>query len=162
VLDPGTYDVTVGALTAIAAFHVPKPAPAMVNEAFYERVLLPVFWSGPGAFGAQWETEATLYNANEYPITAAHVTIFSVGCPFLCDVRPRADATTTVMAGSSTTAGVVEELPRQATAKIDFGLVIRDTSRADKDLGTEIPVVRDAQLTVTNNETQHVTVLSPQ
>ena len=150
VLDPGTYDVTIIGpgvpLTAIAAFHVPKPAPAMVNEAFYERVLLPVYWSGAGAFGAQWETEATLYNGNEYVLTAAHSTIFSVFCPFLCDVRPRANATATVKAGSSTTAGVVEELSRQATAKIDFGLVIRDTSRADKDLGTEIPVVRDAQL----------------
>jgi hypothetical protein len=148
-LAPGTYDVTIERsgvpLTAIAAFHVPKPAPAMVNEAFYERVLLPVFWSGPGAFGAQWETEATLHNANEYAITSAHTTLFFFFCPFLCDTRPPANTTLTVKANSSTIAGIVEELPRQATAKIDFGLVIRDTSRADQDLGTEIPVVRDAQ-----------------
>lgn len=151
LLAPGTYDVTIERpgvpLTAIAAFHVPKAAPAMVNESFYARVLLPVFWSGPGAFGAQWQSEATAWNGNEYPLTPAHATIFHIQCPITtCDSRVPGNSTATVNADGSTVTGVVEELPRQATAKSDFGLVIRDTSRADKDLGTEIPVVRDSQL----------------
>jgi hypothetical protein len=151
LLAPGTYDVTIERagvpVTAIAAYHVPKPAPFRVNEAFYERVLLPVFWSGPGAFGARWETNATLYNGNEYVLTPAHTTVVHIHCPVTtCDSRVPGNADATVTADGSTVAGVVEELPRQATAKIDFGLTIRDRSRDDRDLGAEVPVVRESDL----------------
>jgi hypothetical protein len=146
---PGTFDVTIEkpavTLRATAAYHVPKAAG--LNEAFYERVLLPVFWSGPGAFGAQWQTTASLYNANEYTITAAHSSVLHSVCVIAnCDPRPLPNSTTTASADSSLTAGVVEELPRQAMEKIDLGLAIRDTSRSAQDLGTEIPVVRQPRL----------------
>jgi hypothetical protein len=149
---PGTFDVTIEkpavTLRATAAYHVPKTVPpAALNEAFYERALLPVFWSGPGAFGAQWQSTASLYNGNEYTLTAAHSTVFHFDCAITtCDSRPIANSTTTVTADSSQTAGVVEELPHQAMAKIDFGLTIHDFSRSAQDLGTEIPVVRQSSL----------------
>lgn len=146
---PGTFDVTIEkpavTLRATAAYHVPKAAG--LNEAFYERVLLPVFWSGPGAFGAQWQTTASLYNANEYTITAAHSSVLYSVCVIAnCDPRPLPNSTTTAPSDSSRTAGVVEELPRQAMEKIDLGLAIRDFSRSAQDLGTEIPVVRQSNL----------------
>jgi hypothetical protein len=146
---PGTFDVTIEkpavTLRATAAYHVPKPTG--LNEAFYERTLLPVFWSGPGAFGAQWQTTASLYNANEYTLTSAHSSVLHSVCVIAnCDPRPLPNSTTTASADSSLIAGVVEELSRQAMEKIDLGLIIRDTSRSAQDLGTEIPVVRQPQL----------------
>lgn len=140
---PGTFDVTVTkqdgtTLRATAAYNVPRPNPIHADHAFYERVLLPVFWSGPGAYGAQWVTTATLYNGTEYTVTPAYTSVFAP--------RPAAKSTVVVAAGASSPAGVVEELPRQAMANVDLGLNVHDTSRDAQDLGTEIPVVHESQL----------------
>lgn len=141
-LAPGIFEVTVekpgGTLRATAAYAMPDPANGDIPAAFYERVLLPVFWSGAGAFGAQWRTTTTLYNGAEYALTPAYTSVFAP--------RPGPNGTVVLTAGSSSPAGAVEELPRQAMADIDLGLKIRDTSRDAHDLGTEIPVVRESQL----------------
>ena len=148
---PGTFDVTVTkqngtTLRATAAYNVPTPNPIHANRAFYERVLLPVFWSGPGAFGAQWVTTATLYNGTEYTVTPAYTSVFLISCFPVCERRPLPKATVSMTAGSTLPAGYVEELPRQAMTNIDLGLNVRDTSRSAQDLGTEIPVVHESQL----------------
>ena len=141
-LPPGTYDVIVDKtpepLRATAAYHVPKPVPASHNPAFYERILFPAFWSGNGAFGAKWRSQATMYNGNNFinPPPPGDPTIFTF-----------APLTTSVaIAGSLMPNGTIEILPRQANAHVDYGLNVRDVSRDPLDLGTEIPVVRESQL----------------
>ena len=139
---PGTYDVIVDKLPdplrATAAFHVPKPNPPTIrNPAFYERVLFPTFWSGTGGFGAQWQSQATLHNGNDFAVTPPDASIFT---------NLGAGATSVATADASRPNGLVEVLPRQANANVDFGLNVRDLSRDAQDLGTEIPVVRESQL----------------
>jgi hypothetical protein len=139
MLAPGTYDVTVEkpgqTLVATAAFHVPDLP--KYSHAYYERVLFPVFWSGGGAFGAQWRTDATLFNGSLLTITPLDSSIFLI---------PQPKQTIVATASSTTPNGVLEVLPRQATATINFGLNVRDLSRDAQDLGTEIPVIRESQL----------------
>ena len=91
-------------------------------------------------------TTATLYNGTEYTVTPAFNSVFLISCFPICERRPTSKATVSVTAAGSTPAGVVEELPRQAMANVDLGLNVRDTSRNAQDLGTEIPVVHEAQL----------------
>jgi hypothetical protein len=138
-LGPGTYDVIVDKLPdplrATAAYHV--PAAVIRNPAFYERVLFPVFWSGAGRFGSQWQSEATLHNGNEVPIEPADPSIFT---------NLAIGTTAVATADSSRPNGLVEVLPRQTDAAVDFGLNVRDLSRDATDLGTQIPVIRESQL----------------
>lgn len=140
-LAPGTYDVIVDKLPvplrATAAYHVPATATAIRNPAFYERVLFPVFWSGAGAFGSQWQSEATLHNGNEVPLTPPDPSIFT---------NLAIGATSVATADSSRPNGLVEFLPRQTNTLVDLGLNVRDLSRDATDLGTQIPVVRESQL----------------
>ncbi|HJW92902.1 MAG TPA: hypothetical protein VJ901_04730 [Thermoanaerobaculia bacterium] len=149
-LAPGIYDVTIekpsGTLHSTAAYGMPDPESMSIPAEFYERVLLPVFWSGPGAFGAQWATNAAMYNGNEYPITPAFTSVFLSSCVPSCDRRPAANGTTSVVANANALGGVVEELPRQAMPRLDLALNIRDTSRDAQDLGSQVPVVRESDL----------------
>lgn len=143
-LAPGTYDVSIARTTssvrAIAALHIGPP-----DEAFYERVLIPVFFSGPGAFGSDWRTAATLYNGTTFAWIAPQPSIFMAPCFPPCDVAPRPHETV-IASGPSSPAGVVEWAPRQSIAVSDFGLRVIDLSRSAQDLGTEVPVVREADL----------------
>jgi hypothetical protein len=143
-LQPGTYDVTIARtnsiLRATAAFHLGPP-----DEAFYERVLFPVFFSGPGAFGSDWRTDLTLYNGAPFPWFAPPPTIFAAACFPECDMAPQSRASV-IASGPSLPAGVVEWAPRQSAAVSDFGLRVVDVSRSAQDLGTEVPVVREDDL----------------
>ncbi|HWS71992.1 MAG TPA: IPT/TIG domain-containing protein, partial [Thermoanaerobaculia bacterium] len=143
-LPPGTYDVTIARTTSVlratAALHIGPP-----DEGFYERVLLPVFFSGPGAFGSDWRTSATLYNGASFPWSVPQPTIFTTACFPECDVRPQSRASV-IASGPSFPAGVVEWAPRQSAAVSDFGLRVIDVSRSAQDLGTEVPVVREDDL----------------
>jgi hypothetical protein len=143
-LPSGVYDVTISRPSAIlratAALHVGPP-----DEAFYERVLFPVFFSGPGAFGSDWRTDASLYNGASFVWSVPAPSIFTTSCFPPCDFAPQSRASVTA-SGPSTQAGVVEWAPRQAAAVSDFGLRVVDVSRNAQDLGTEVPVVREEDL----------------
>lgn len=60
---PGAADITITldgqAFTSVAAFRYVDPE-AAPDPAVAERVLVPILYSGPGAFGSQWVTEATI------------------------------------------------------------------------------------------------------
>jgi hypothetical protein len=150
-LDPGTYDVTVthGGIsrTSTAAFRVERYGETKPDRAFYERILFPVFLGGPGSFGAQWRTDASLHNGASFPWAPSNGSIFLIGCFPICDFRPQANADVTITSSDgSTPAGLVEWAPRQAAALADFGLIVRNVSISTTDLGTEVPVVREKDL----------------
>ena len=128
----GTVDVTLegskGSGRAIAAFHYfADEAP---DAAFFERILVPVFYNGPGGFNSQWESVAALHNNNPYAVTQQ--------APF-----ETAQPGTTTFAHGSEVTGFVDFVPRQAAPNLQFSLVVRDTSRSASDLGTSVPVVRE-------------------
>jgi hypothetical protein len=150
-LEPGTYDVTVShggvSRTATAAFRVERYSEKNPDRAFYERILFPVFLGGPGSFGAQWRTDASLHNGAGFPWAPSSGSMFLVGCFPICDFRPQANADVTITSSDgSTPAGIVEWAPRQAAALADFGLIVRNLSISTTDLGSEVPVVREKDL----------------
>ncbi|HEX8155165.1 MAG TPA: IPT/TIG domain-containing protein, partial [Thermoanaerobaculia bacterium] len=127
-----------------AAYHFfDYTAPA--HEAFFEPVLLPVLFKGPGAFGSQWDVEATIRNANEYPLSTPHASWFDVLCMPVCEQRTPAN-TTRRSQKSNAPYGAIELIPRQAAPLVSYGLLIRDLSRQSEALGTEVPVVREHEL----------------
>ena len=102
---------------------------------FFERVLIPVIFNGPGAFGSHWVTELSLVNANSYPIE-----------PWRPIAGRTAIASQPVVFGSEDAPnGVFLVVPRQSTPGLTFHAAVRDTSRADSEWATQIPVVRETQ-----------------
>ncbi len=117
------------------------PLPTM-----FERVLVPVWSFGDGAFGSKWTTEITMWNPNLYgfePYGRAPV-------PFI-DRR----STTALSFGATRSGGVLFFPPRGVSPSPRFGSLVRDTSRQADDWGTEVRVVResdfrDAELSLLN------------
>jgi hypothetical protein len=157
---PGTVDVTV---------HVPGRESSRNPGAFtftprgqdaYEQVLFPVYIDGTvnGAHGSQWTASLWIRNSGSEAVTLAPWPCLAEVCP------PVFPLTTTLGSGAS-----IHNLPAQFTApsanparllyvgrsgasEVDFGLRVRDISRDDENFGTEIPVVREAELlTQTSN-----------
>ncbi len=140
--DPGPVDVESGALRSTAAFYY-LPSDKAPDPAFYEPMLFPVAFSGPGAFGSDWTTQIYLRNENEYPLPFLPLDVFNLGCRlFECHSFPPAHGTTTSGAFNAPN-GVVVFVPRQGAPKVHFGVLVRDLSRQAQSLGTGIPVVRE-------------------
>ena len=113
-------------------YYDPQAAP---SAKFFERVLIPVVFNGPGAFGSNWVTELSLVNANSYPIEPWHPIAGQTSI-----------ASKPVVFGSeSAPNGIFLIVPRQAAASLTFHAAVRDTSRADREWATEIPVVRETE-----------------
>jgi len=146
--DPGVVDVVVqgdaGTFTRTAALNYFAWTGAY-DPAFFERVLVPVFFSGPGAFDSQWRTELAVHNGNPFTLMQGSDGLFMTPCMPVCDVR-LAGGASQVVNGSNIATGVVQFLPRQATPQLDFSLLVRDVSRDATDFGTSVPVVREAEM----------------
>ena len=140
---PGTVNVSVGPVSSVAAFHFFDPN-GQRDSAFFEPVMYPVVFNGRGPFGAQWDTELTLHNNNDYFITAPG-TIFTTFCFPGCEPRPTPNASILVL-GQNRPDGRIEFFPRQAMPRLNFNIVVRDLSKGDLNLGTEVPVVREDDL----------------
>jgi hypothetical protein len=126
--------------SATALFLVSPDAPH--DAAFFERVLLPVVYSGSGLLGSQWTTEAVVENARSGPLPLFVLT----GDPFFC---PIPEGCRILFAATRETAplrwpwptGVFVYAARPNSLR--FNILIRDLSRQSEALGTEIPVVRE-------------------
>lgn len=140
---PGTVNVTIGPLSSTAAFHFYDPNGER-DLAFFEPVLYPVIFHGPGPFGANWDTEMTLHNNNDYFISAPG-TIFTTFCFPGCEPRPTPNASIIVL-GQNRPDGRIEFFPRQAMPRLNFNIAVRDLSKGDQNLGTEVPVLREDDL----------------
>jgi hypothetical protein len=113
-------------------YYDPQAAP---SAKFFERVLIPVVFHGPGAFGSNWVTELSLVNANSYVVE-----------PWRPIAGQTAIASKPVIFGSENAPnGLFLVVPRQATGGLTFHAAVRDTSRADSEWATQIPVVHETQ-----------------
>ena len=110
-------------------------------------VLVPVFFAGPGALGSFWNTQLTILNNSDKPLT-------SIPYSFLCPIPEGCPAAIPARASVAFAAGApncpacfpfstgffynvrTNELPQAV-----FALRIFDQSQATADYGTEIPVV---------------------
>lgn len=143
-LPDGPTDVTVGGKTAVAAFDVTTGG--VLDPAFFAPVLIPVFFSGPGANGSQWRTELTVSNRNDYPVVNDSGLFGApcgiVNCP---DTRLQAGAIG-IAVGQNDSEGKLIEFDRAALPNVFLDARVRDLSRETQDLGAELPVVLEKDL----------------
>lgn len=124
------------------AFRYVDPAAPPSGKVF-EKILLPVIFNGPGAFGSNWVTEIALRNVNDYGVEpwrpVGGSSVFVASKPLL-------------FGSGNAPAGLFVIVPRQAASRLAFHASVRDTSRADSEWATEIPVVRENQFSTAGVE----------
>lgn len=129
---------TDGLLTAPFALTYLDPA-APADPSVFERVLLPIVYNGPGAFGSQWVTETNLESRSltfDWFHDFERAACKDGGCstpPQLSDFRDHP-------------AGLMVTVPRRQSQYVTFSMRVRDTSRSDRSWGAEVPIVREADL----------------
>ena len=129
LITPGRTSDTVNGI------HYVDPA-ATPEESLYERVLIPVLFRGPGAFGSQWETEAVMTN----------VSVSALGVLPNVSAALRPNTSLWTLFGDRPT-GLLLFVPRGSDAR--FANHIRDVSRDATQWGTEVPVVRESDTKAT-------------
>jgi hypothetical protein len=116
------------------AFTYYDPAAAPMPQLF-EKILIPVFYNGPGVAGSSWATEVAVRNEYPYAITPWRT---SESLPsFAPDKAYR-------IGFDAAPSGVFITVPRGSAAGLHFNAMIRDTSRALQAWGTELPVARES------------------
>ena len=124
-----TYDI-VNAVQYVDPAAAPDPS-------LYERVLLPVLYQGPGAFGSQWQTDVVMRNFSQFRVQA----LPNAAAP-QPPVPPGA-AVSLASAFGNRPSGVLLFVPRGSN--VGFTSHIRDVSRDATQWGTEMPVVRESE-----------------
>lgn len=137
---PGVYDaeVRVDGRVYTAKFAVRYADPAAAPDpAEYERVLIPVLYEGPGAFGSHWTVDTVMINVSPNDFLA----VAEVAAPM---PRLAAGATSPNLLTifGVRPVGLVLFVPRGQDVR--FGNVIRDVSREASQWGTEVPVARES------------------
>lgn len=140
----GPADVTLRidgvSRTWVNAFRYADPD-AAPDRALAERILVPILYSGPGAFGSRWVTEASVVSRNPFDWHR-----FRPCSTALCGtaVGSQNPASLVTMFGQRPN-GLLLFVDRDAGAALHFGTIIRDVSR-DGTHGTEVPIVRESEL----------------
>jgi hypothetical protein len=129
------------------AFRYFDPSDAPDPIAF-DRVLFPVLFSGAGAFGSFWQTDAAIENLARGLVGEWRTYTFTpciIAVPCLGPVDPGATGylASDVRAGR----GLLYFPERRHETSLRYGLHVRDSSRSAQDLGTEIPVVTTRKTT---------------
>ena len=114
---------------------------ATPDDAVFERVLIPVFSNGPGAFGSQWATQAMLRNLSNQALRFFSDVARPAGCAAECLIGP--SGFSGLFEFGEHPRGLVLFVPRNIANDIHYGLLVRDTSRDDSAWGTELRVVRE-------------------
>jgi hypothetical protein len=135
-----TFDGTYTAEDAL----VRAPAAGVYDRSLFDRILIPVLSSGPGAFGSHWRTDVWVENANEHDVMffrspfQAGACASPLGCPV---VLPAGDEQR--LDFGQWPNGVYVFPPRGSAEHLRVNALVRDLSRQSEALGTEIPMVRE-------------------
>ncbi len=124
---------------------------AAPDPAAFDRVLFPVFFSGPGAFDSFWTTSAAIANraigfVGEWRTVTEDPSI-PCASPLPCRGPVHPGAAAYVASVFSRPQGLLYFPERRYGGLLRYALHVRDTSRSSQDLGTQIPVVTPRQLT---------------
>ncbi|HYC93159.1 MAG TPA: hypothetical protein VEO54_28400 [Thermoanaerobaculia bacterium] len=131
---PGPVNVRVGSSEIVNGVQYVDPA-AAPDPSLYERVLVPVIYNGPGAFGSQWQTDTIMRNFSRFPMES----LPDVSRP-LATLGGEAATSISERFGNRAT-GLVLFVPRGSD--LGFTSHIRDVSRDATQWGTEMPIVRE-------------------
>jgi hypothetical protein len=133
---PGAVEVTVRSGTRVMRSHAFRyyAADAPPMHALFERVLVPVYYNGEGAFGSIWHTSLTVRNSNRYPVQFWQP---------LVDLPMIAPVSSHDFAVPVAPAGFFLFIPRESASTTHFGALVRDVTREAEGWGTEIPLVRE-------------------
>jgi hypothetical protein len=115
----------------------------------YERVLVPVFFNGPGANGAQWATNVDVLNTGNAFDTAQPVVGEPLGS--ICNSERHIPQRTgeLVCPENQHAAGIILYVPRNvAYENLHISARVLDQSRANDRYGTAIPVIWEQDLLV--------------
>jgi hypothetical protein len=140
------YDVTVVSggtqTTAKAALYVFNEF-SHFDATQFERILLPIYFNGPGGHGSQWITEQVIANRRPWNIDTGHVEL-SLGMVWI----NRSLESNAYYKGASFGGplGFGLLVPRSDADDISVAIRVRDTSRVSEGFGTEIPAVREEDM----------------
>ena len=151
---PGVVDVTID---------VPGREPSRNPGAFtftprgedaWERVLLPVYVDGtvPGGHGSQWESALWIRNAADDPVQLAPWPCLTEVClpvipnPYTLNPGASIHGLPPQFTAPTANPGRLLYVSPDGAGSVRFSLRIADVSRASQNAGTELPVVRDAEL----------------
>lgn len=125
-------------VTAVNAFRFGQPF-----EGDVERVLFPVNLMARGAFGSDWATDIDV--RNDGPIAVETIPLFWVdpASPVLPIPMPLISGGRSNFGNRNRDGGDFLYTPRGLERSLSYASHVIDRSRADADLGTEVPVVRD-------------------
>jgi hypothetical protein len=137
----GAVDVTARfgdkLLTARAAVRYVDPAAAPDDSAF-ERVLVPLLYDGPGAYGSQWVTAGRMFPTETDRPLRWMVDAVSAECA----IGPCEGNDVDLTRFGNHPAGLLLFLPRDL-GHVEAKLFARDTSRESASWGAQVPVVRE-------------------
>lgn len=118
---------------------------APLDTSVFERILFPVLFQSAGAHGSAWVSEAAIANPQPWAVeTVNHV--FPFVCIFYpCGERLAPDSFISFN-GFGYPLGIALIAPRGDADGLAFSLRVRDTARSGEGYGTQVPVVREAQM----------------
>ena len=140
---PGPVDVVIrygGTTTTIRStlrYIDPAAAP---DPAVFERILVPIIFSGPGAFGSQWVTEGQIYNGGDFGFPW-FPDVAKPACSGSCELEWR--GLIPLSAFGSQPNGRILFVPRGFADQLAIGGVVRDVSREEISRGSELPIARE-------------------
>lgn len=125
------------------------------------RLLIPIAVDGQnGANGSRWKTSSYVYNSASVPV------LFTQGDPDSCGIPEGCIDTSRIPPGRGGPSnhligrpGAIVFVDRANADRLHFTTRIFDANRTEADFGTEIPVVREADLHTTTLVLPHVAVL---
>jgi len=122
----------------------------------FERVLIPVFISGPGAQGAQWETAVDLTSTADRTIDLARPVLlynYDRNCDPSCATRTlESDVAVGLARALEHPAGLILWVPREIEkTDLHASIRVRDAARNASSAGTFVPLVREDDLSSGRN-----------
>jgi hypothetical protein len=130
---PGPVDVMVqsGGQTRFVRSTLQYVDPdAPPDDGLFERVLVPVLFSTPGAFGSQWVTAGTIKNRSRTPLVWNGFSLQPLDSASLAPLGDHPN-------------GLLLFVPRAIADNVGFQTVVRNAAAEDGSWGTEVPVVRE-------------------
>jgi hypothetical protein len=124
-------------------------------DPLYERVLIPVYTSGPGAQGAQWETAVSITSTGSETVQLARPVLLYEHNRF-CDSCAERSLETDVAVGVSRflehPAGLILWVPRSLDRNdLHASIRVRDAAKNASSAGTFVPLVREDELSNSRN-----------